>query len=97
MENIARNQSKPAHQRTRTFGLILFLVLTNIERFKRSDLFRKRQTNVSGGGNNTTQGFESSISGGYSNFALGVRTVVIGGFEVIDKKDYSIAPQPPFP
>jgi hypothetical protein len=54
-------------------------------------------SSVSGGQSNTASGAFASISGGISNTASGRGTVVIGGVNVIDNKDNSIAPQPPFP
>jgi FtsZ-binding cell division protein ZapB len=52
---------------------------------------------VSGGLNNTASGFFATVSGGSDNFAAGSGTVVLGGQGILDNKDNSIAPQPPFP
>jgi hypothetical protein len=52
---------------------------------------------VSGGLKNTASGFFATVSGGSDNFAAGSGTVVLGGQSILDNKDNSIAPQPPFP
>jgi hypothetical protein len=52
---------------------------------------------VSGGIRKTASGSAASVVGGLFNSAGGQGTMVIGGQEVGDNKDYSIAPQPPFP
>jgi hypothetical protein len=52
---------------------------------------------VSGGHFNRSTGELASISGGLQNTAGGTDTVVIGGQNVTNNKDFSIAPQPPFP
>jgi uncharacterized coiled-coil protein SlyX len=52
---------------------------------------------VSGGLNNTASGFFATVGGGSDNFAAGSGTVVLGGQGILDNKDNSIAPQPPFP
>jgi hypothetical protein len=54
-------------------------------------------SSVSGGIRNTASGSAASVSGGLFNTAGGQGTMVIGGQEIGDNKDYSIAPQPPFP
>jgi len=52
---------------------------------------------VLGGGSNTARGYASVVLCGQLNTATGASTVVLGGQNVIDNKNFSIAPQPPFP
>jgi hypothetical protein len=52
---------------------------------------------VSGGYQNTASGYVANVNGGYQNTAGGRFSVVLGGTIVVDNKDSSIAPQPPFP
>jgi hypothetical protein len=71
-----------------------------VDCFFRSAIFNTASlfhASVSGGQRNTASGGESSVSGGASNTAGGSGTVVIGGVNIINNKDFSIAPQPPFP
>jgi hypothetical protein len=56
-----------------------------------------QSASISGGGGNTASGGGASVSGGQNNTAGGFDSVVLGGQNVIDNKDNSIAPQPPFP
>jgi hypothetical protein len=52
---------------------------------------------VTGGRDNTASGFFASVTGGVNNTAGGKESVVLGGTNVINNKNNSIAPQPPFP
>ena len=54
-------------------------------------------SSISGGSNNTASGEVASVNGGLGNAASGDSTVVLGGQNVVDDKNNSIAPQPPFP
>jgi hypothetical protein len=52
---------------------------------------------LTGGESNNVSGFAAHISGGSGNTVSGTNTIVIGGKNIDDKRDNSIAPQPPFP